>query len=769
MPRFPKLRADLVAVPSQVDGATVYTLKDPLTGRYFRLREPEYWIVQQLDGEHSPGQIAEQFQARFDFALSTADIDQFITSLSKLFFLEDGRSEQEIARAVRDAARRRSLGSRLLYIKLKGFTPGRALDVLSRWYRPFHNRFWLTVQLVIIAIGLGLLVANGSQFAVRLTELFHLTSIVTIIISLSLLVSLHEFAHAVLCRYYGGQVREMGFLLMYLQPCFYCDISDVWLFPKRSQRMAVTWAGLHFQLVFLAVCMVIWRVTVPGYPLNELARTCAIVSWITFLFNLNPLIKLDGYYLLSDWLDIPNLRLRALSYLGNIFKRKLLGWPIEPASATPRERKLFPAYALLGAAYSTLLVVLILKWLAVFLAGLLGGPGILLLSIALVIILRQNILKLARWVIQHVVYMKNLLQHPVRLVTYVIILVVVLVFGFFVPVPNHVSGKATTQPIAEFGISLGSDGILEMTTRIGGESPEQRSNVIKVVSSDVGVVGLSPIVREGQQVRAGDTLAVVTSNQVTNDIAAGIADLHRLEGDLALLKAPKKREEIDEAQAKVNGAEAYYDQLARDLTRTEELAAKNLIPADRLEAARSAAAVAKAQLNDKLSALALLKSPPRPEEVAVIEHDITRQKAHLDYLTSQAQAQVVTTPVAGTVTFSLRPETILSIIDISSLELHVPVSDFDIKLIAAGQSAHLKVHSYADISFVGTVVRVPRFAIETGEQMRFPVAVVVDNSSSLLKQGMSGYAKIEVGKTSVVGYLFRKLASMVYVEVWSWF
>ncbi|PWB74752.1 hypothetical protein C3F09_03425 [candidate division GN15 bacterium] len=769
MPRLPKLRSDLAAVPSQVDGATVYTLKDPITGRYFRLREPEYWIVRQFDGEHSPEQIASDFQAKFSFEISAPDIRQFIDNLSNLYFLEDGRSEQEIARAAREAAGKRSLGSRILYIKLKGFTPGKTLDVLSRWYRPFHNRFWLIAQLILIAIGFGLLVANSAQFTVRLSELFHVTSIVTIIMALALLVSFHEFAHAVLCRYYGGQVREMGFLLMYFQPCFYCDISDVWLFPKRSQRMAVTWAGLHFQLVFFAVSMIIWRVTVPGYPLNDLARTCAIVGWVTFLFNLNPLIKLDGYYLLSDWLDIPNLRPKALGYLGNVIKRRLLGWPIEPITPAPRERKIFPVYAVLGVAYSTLLIVLILKWLAVFLAGSLGGPGILLLCAVLVIILRQNILTLARGAIQHVVYMKNLLQHPARLITYLVILIVVIVLGFFVPVPNRVSGKATTQPIAEFSVSLGTDGILDMTTRIGGESPEQRSNVIKVVSSDVGVVGLSPIVREGQQVRIGDTLAVLTSNQVTNDIAAGIAELHRLEGDLALLKAPKKKEEIAEAQAKVNGAQAYYDQLARDLKRSEGLAEKNLIPADQLEAARSAAAVAKASLSDKLSALALLKSPPRPEEIAVIEHDIARQKARLEYLTSQAQAQVVTTPVAGTVTFSRRPETMLNIIDISSLELQVPVTDFDIKLIAAGQPAQLKVRSYADTSFGGSVVRVPRFAVETDGQMRFPVAVKVDNSTALLKQGMSGYAKIEVGRTSVFGYLFRKLASMVYVEVWSWF
>ena len=130
---------------------------------------------------------------------------------------------------------------------------------------------------------------------------------------------------------------------------------------------------------------------------------------------------------------------------------------------------------------------------------------------------------------------------------------------------------------------------------------------------------------------------------------------------------------------------------------------------------------------------------------------------------------MVTSPINGTVTFSRRPTDLLNIIDISSLEIQVPVSDFDIKRIAAGQTAELKVHSFATENFPGKVVRVPRFAVSAGSDLRFPVAVVVDNSDGLLKQGMSGYAKIEVGSTSVFGFLFRKLASMIYVEVWSWF
>lgn len=769
MSRYARLRTDLVSASSQVDGATVYTVKDPVSGSYFRLRDPEYWLIHQLDGDKSPDQIAQAFREKYGFELSAEQVAEFTSTLEKLYFLEDGRSEQELSRAVRKAARKRSLAARLLFIKLKAFKPGRLLDLLAGAYRPFHSQFWMLAQVVVIVAGIGLLAANAGQFGIRLYELLQVSSILAIVLSIFLLVSFHEFAHAVLCRYYGGQVREMGFLVLYFQPCFYCDISDVWLFKKKSQRLAVTWAGLHFQLVFLALALIFWKVTVAGYFLNELARTCIIVGWVTFLFNLNPLIKLDGYYLLSDWLEIPNLRSKAFLYLKNGFQRRILGWPIERLDVTNREHRIFLTYALLASVYSLALILYFLKLLAGFVTTLLGGSGMLLLLIALAIILRQNIGELARGVIQHLKYMKNLLKRPARLVTYGIVLIAIIVLGFFIPVPNRVSGKVVTGPIAEYEVALSTTDLVQMTMRRGGETPEQRSNLIKLVSSEVGAYELSPIVREGQQVKTGDTLAVVTSNQVAKDIVSAIEELHRLESNLALLKAPRKREEIAEAQAKVDAAQVNLDQLTRDAKRIEDLATKNLVSTDKVEAARSAVGVAKAELADRKSSLALLKSPPRPEEVTVLEHSIAGQRSRLEYLKGQAEAQVVTSPINGTVTFSRRPTDLLNIIDISSLEIQVPVSDFDIKRIAAGQTAELKVHSFATENFPGKVVRVPRFAVSAGSDLRFPVAVVVDNSDGLLKQGMSGYAKIEVGSTSVFGFLFRKLASMIYVEVWSWF
>lgn len=768
MPEHARLRPDLIVSPTQVDGQTLYTIKDPVTDNYFRLRKPEFWLASQLDGTRSVEEIAAAFSSRFDMKMSAESVAQFIATLEKLFFLEDGRSEQEMVRAARRLRRQGSLAARVLFLKLKAFNPGRLLTALTTVYRPFHRRFWFTLEIALMLIGAGVFLAHASEFSVQLGRLIQVGSIVTIIVALFLLISLHEFAHAVICTYYGGSVKEMGLLLMYFQPCFYSDVSDAWLFPNKAQRVAVTLAGLYFQFIFLSLSVILWAVTVPGFFINDFARICVIVSWVTFLFNFNPLIKLDGYYLLSDWLDIPNLRTKAFAYLGNVLKRRVLGWPIDKVEVSARERKIFPIYSVLALVYSIFLVLYFVFAAAVYLGEKFGGAGILLLLVVLAIILRDRFAAAARGVAKHFLYMKDLLHKPVRLTIYVVALLLLVFLFFFLPVPNRVSGEIVVQPISEFTISASGEGLVNLQLRLGGEHPEKRANVLKLASTEVGAFNLTPIVREGQTVAIGDTLAVVTSNQITKDIAANLAELKRLEGNLALLKAPKKKEEIQQAQADMTAAQANYDQLSREFKRTQGLAASSLVSQEKLESDRSAVEVAKAELNNKKSTLALVKSPPRPEEIAVLEQEINKQKTQIDYLKAQAEAQVVVTPISGVVVLGRSRGELLSILDNSVIELEVPVSDFDIKLVQVHQSAAVKVYPFPDTSFTGLVVRVPKFTVDQTAGNRFPVAVLVANSEGLLRQGMAGFAKISVGETSAADYLFSRLLSMIRVRIWSW-
>lgn len=768
MSNYAKLRSDLVAVPATIDGETVYNLKDPIRGTYFRLREPEYWLVRQLDGVTSYEQIAERFRAKFEMNIGSKNVEQFVQALEKLFFLDNARAEQAVSRKSYIIDKHGSLFSRLLFVKLMTFSPGNFLTRLTSVYRPFHNRFGFALQAVAIMLGLWVLMTNASEFTVSLYTIFNLGSILVVITAIFIFFVVHEFAHAVICHYYGGEVREMGFLLLYFQPAFYCDLSDAWLFEKKRHRLAVTAAGPYFQLILMAVALLAWRVTMIGGLPNDLARIIVIISWVTLLVNLNPLIKLDGYYLLSDWLDIPNLRRKSFAYLGNRLKGALLGWPVEPVEATTREKRIFLRYSLCAVLYTGFLLAWVLSVIASFLLGALGGFGLLLLAACLFVTLRQSIVAFARGIVKHMRFMKTLFRKPWRLIGHVVILSSVVVLMLAVPFPRRVTGEVVVRPIAECRLRLNELGLLETVYRRGGEDAERKTNFLQAASTDMASLKLIRLVKEGQHVSEGDSVAVLVSNQVSKEIIAETSILEKAISEMDLLMAPPKQEAVAEAQAQVAAARAYHQQRSRELERTAELTSKNLITKSELEVAESAVSIAAAELKNKEASLELLLSRPRPEEIAVLQAEIDQQEAKLDFLRSQQAAQTIRAPMSGRIDLGLGEELVLSIVDDSQIELLVPVSDFDIRLVKREQTVHLKVRSHSEVVFVGRVAVVPSSAQFADNKAIFPVSVIVDNKDGRLRRGMTGFAKIECGETSLIRLIGRKIASETRVEFWSW-
>ncbi|MFQ5499064.1 MAG: hypothetical protein ACE5FH_05285 [Candidatus Zixiibacteriota bacterium] len=767
MPEYAALRTDLIFSSTEIDGETIYNIKDPITGSYFRLRKPETWLVRQLDGQTSYDVIVQRFNSEYSASLTAGEVVSFVTQLEKLFFLQSGRSEQEIARLSRQAAKAHPLISRLLFIKLGGFDPGRFLDRLTRAYRPFHNVYGFTAAMGVIVSGLVVLAANSSQFTFVLSDMFHMGSIMAIVIGLFLLVSLHEFAHGVICRYYGGTVPEIGFLLLYFQPCFYCDLSDAWLFEKKSHRLAVTAAGPFFQLVVLCSAVFAWRVTVSGVFVNELAWIVVIVSAVTLLFNLNPLIKLDGYYLLSDWLDIPNLRDKSFAYLGNVVKRRLLGWPIDRVQVSNRERRIFVFYALSATVYSVALLTYLLNMAAEFLYVRMGVTGLLLLAAALAITLRSSLIGAVRGFAKHLRYMKNLLKQPIRLTVNVALVVLAIVLLFLVPVRQHVSGEVTAQAIMRYDVFLNDFGLLERRLQRGGAQPEVKSSYLQMTSSELAALDLVPFVTNGQAVSAGDTLAVLISSQVTSQLEAELSRLEQLQGDLALLRSPPKTEQLAELEAQLRAAQAKYDQYNSEHERISDLSDKGLISQRELQAARAAVDVADADVQAWRAKLELLQSPPKPEEVTVVQAQIDKQLTRISFLRVQKASQVITAPFAGDVGSVRDDDRILTLLGRQQVELSVPVSDFDIGLVQIGQSALVKMRSHPGLLFEGQVVRVSRQALIEDGGSHFPVSVVVDNSDGTLQDGMTGYAKIDVGESSLFHLAARKVMGLFRVEFWS--
>ena len=178
--------------------------------------------------------------------------------------------------------------------------------------------------------------------------------------------------------------------------------------------------------------------------------------------------------------------------------------------------------------------------------------------------------------------------------------------------------------------------------------------------------------------------------------------------------------------------------------------------------------MAKAEVENKEAKVRLLKSPPKPEEEAVIQSEITKQQAHIDFLQTQMDNQSILAPISGTVIINQLDDCVLCIVENDQVEVLVPVSDFNINLVESGQEVKLKVRSFTDRVFKGHVAHIPRDAARIEGGSRFFVSTVIDNQGNLLHKGMTGYAKIEVGRRSLFSMMLRKLASMVRVEFWSW-
>src|SRR5207237_6306892 len=250
--------------------------------------------------------------------------------------------------AVAVTRRRRRIRGSLLYLRFPIADPNRLFDRLASTLRWCHTPPFLAASGAVVVAAVATAAVNWSDIAQDLARLYHLAAIPPFLVVTFLAASAHEFAHGLTCKHFGGEVREVGFMLIYFQPAFDCNVSDALLFPEKAKRLWVGFAGPYFELVLWALAVFTWRVTDVDLGVNYVALIIIAGSGLKTLLNFSPLLKLDGYYLLSDYLDVPNLRKRSFRYLGGLIRRLLGRVGSAAADPTPRERRIYLAYGLLA-------------------------------------------------------------------------------------------------------------------------------------------------------------------------------------------------------------------------------------------------------------------------------------------------------------------------------------------------------------------------------------------------------------------------------------
>ncbi|MGD0782412.1 MAG: PDZ domain-containing protein, partial [Candidatus Aminicenantales bacterium] len=171
--------------------------------------------------------------------------------------------------------------------------------------------------------------------------------------------AVHEFGHGLTCKHFGGDVHQMGFMLIYFTPAFFTDTTDIVLFDRTGRRQWVIFAGIWVELVVCGIATIIWSFTVPGSFANDLAYKAMLLSGIQgTLINLNPLIKADGYYALAEYLHVDNLREDSFTFLRAWIRRYIFRHDAELPPTTRRLRHIYGVFGVTAVIYSASLTIL---------------------------------------------------------------------------------------------------------------------------------------------------------------------------------------------------------------------------------------------------------------------------------------------------------------------------------------------------------------------------------------------------------------------------
>jgi multidrug resistance efflux pump len=784
----PKLRTDLTVSRQQTADGSSSIVKDPLSGRFFRFRETEEFIARQLDGKTPLDVVRQRTEERFDASMAPEHLAAFVARLDKAGLLESGSPADK----TRTGQGGRIRGT-LLYLRAPLVDPDQYFSRIVHRMRFFFTPQFVALSAALILLALGTTLAGWGELKQDLARLYRLSAIPLFFAVFFVVASLHEVAHSLTCKRFGGEVHEMGFMLIYFQPALYTNVSDAWLFPERRQRLWVGVAGPWFELFIWALAALAWRVTDVETGVHTVSLMVMAVSGVKTLVNFNPLIKLDGYYLLSDYLDIPNLRKRSFRYIGGLLKRLFGLGPTIRAEISARERRVYLLYGLVAAFCS----VVLFAWVTVKAGGFLidrHQPGALALFAGLVgMKSRRRFRKLFGKSADPAepddddgdveAPLPAALPEPA-------------------PEPKRPGkrGRPERRHVAWVVMASGVLALLligRLELRIGGAFvvlPEENADVRAEVEGIVEELD----VQEGQHVQAGDVIARLSNHALVAELGKTESALRETRANLQKLEAGPTAEEIAVLKAAVSRAEDGLRYAQSNVTRLRSLYEKESVTRQEFEAAQQLASTAENDLADARGRLDLLVRRSRPEDLEAAKARLESLEKQQRFLEGEVRELTVVSPVTGIVAtpapqlkemngqLVARGALIAKVYDFSTVMARIVVSEKEIGDVRVGQPVALRVRAYPSATFHGTVTAIataadgtPVATAQTGPASpatsggvvsgkTFTLTTRIDNPALLLKAGMTGYAKILGGQRRIVDLVTRRLARSLRVEVWSW-
>jgi putative peptide zinc metalloprotease protein len=384
--RPPRLNPDLIVREDVMEGEPFVGVLERGKANYFRFPPAQWQLALLFDGARSYQEIADLYNEQHGGEITAEDARAFADNMEEADFWYKTPQEKNLALSEKLIAQRSRRAGRkskidVAHISFSAWDPDRYLG----WLDCAIGNFLFSRRCVLAVISLfcfeaAIFIAKWNVIGPDIPLYYNFThkSVLDLIQFWLLFLALgffHETAHGLTCKHYGGEVHSMGLMFLYLTPAFYVDVTETWISATKLQRLATIIAGIWVEMVICGLAMVAWVNSAPGEWLHDFAYQVILITGLAvILINLNPLIKLDGYYFLTEVIDIPDLKERSTAFLSGWFQSHVLRLPVETPVVPRRRVALFVIYALASGLYSYLLLFVVVRfsynvaarWLAEF-------------------------------------------------------------------------------------------------------------------------------------------------------------------------------------------------------------------------------------------------------------------------------------------------------------------------------------------------------------------------------------------------------------------
>jgi putative peptide zinc metalloprotease protein len=693
---YPRIHPKLISREHMEEGAPVVVTHIPGTSELYRFSRDQWALVQLFDGRRSYAEVSHAFQTQSGLELPEADLRSFAETLQEGGFWyrspQERYESESRAEKKRSQPRKKSRFADLSRIHFSAWDPDAFLTRIYPYTRFLFSGWFTLLTLALFAFMVYVFVDHWAQIGGDTLRYYTFTDkgvgdLAEFWLLFFFLGFFHESAHGLTCKHYGGGVHHMGFQLLYLTPTFFVEVTEGWVYANRWQRLPIIIAGIWVELIFCAAATIVWWGTAPGVYIHELAYKVMLITGVAVVIvNLNPLIKLDGYFFFCELLGIADIKEHSTGFVTGWIKKNFFRLPADLEFVTWRRRILYVSYAVLSGAYSYLLLLAVARF-AYNVMRAYSPEWAFLPALYLVYLMFRSRLK-SLGVFMRTLYLdKKERFHLSWRQPRVLVAGAVLAFLLLVPLWRQ---------------SAQGRFILEPSHR-------------QVLRAEVAGRIVSLNVREDEDVTAGATLGQLGNLTLESQVAKAQAD-----------------------------AESATGQAIRE------------------------------RLNYS--------------HYAEAEHERQRAEQERQVLQEQASKLQIVSPMSGTVVTPhaddlagsyVRPgDTILEIADLANLTARIFVPESDLRYVAAGAEAKLRVDGSFRSNHGSVVSILPASTdIEPGlvelaqykgirPPAYYPVLITLDNENRILRQGMSGTAIIYSSRRSVGAMALEVVRDFVGRKLW---